>query len=139
MAPGVFNKNLKMFYTPDSGEDADLQIDGGANPDDAFPRGLNSDRRNKHQILITTLYNKAIMLHLSPQTGEIFIHELDPQMTFKYSQSIQIQKGDAVHQMQVADNLIVVHNIEQKSTNFYDIKLAEYAQPVCVDNLDVDT
>ena len=41
--------------------------------------------------------------------------------------------------MQVADNLIVVHNVDQKSTNLYDIKLAEYAQPVCVDNLDVDT
>ena len=41
--------------------------------------------------------------------------------------------------MQVADNLIVVHNLDQKSTNFYDIKLAEYAQPVCVDNLDVNT
>jgi hypothetical protein len=32
-----------------------------------------------------------------------------------------------------------VHNIDQKSTNFYDIKLAEYNQPVCVDNLDVET
>jgi len=41
--------------------------------------------------------------------------------------------------MQVSDNLIVVHNIDEKSTNYYDIKLAEYSQPVCVDNLDVDT
>jgi len=39
----------------------------------------------------------------------------------------------------VVDNLIVVHNIDQKSTNFYDIKLAEYNQPICVDNLDVDS
>jgi hypothetical protein len=31
-----------------------------------------------------------VMLHLSPQTCEIFIHELDPSTTFKYSQSIQI-------------------------------------------------
>ena len=29
--------------------------------------------------------------------------------------------------------------MDEKSTNMYDIKLAEYAQPVCVDNLDVDT
>ena len=49
-----------------------------------LPRGLN-DKRNKHQIFITSLYNKAVMLHLSPQTGEIFIHELDPSMIFKYS------------------------------------------------------
>lgn len=40
--------------------------------------------------------------------------------------------------MQVVDNLLVVHNIDQKSTNFYDVKLAEYNQPVCADNLDVD-
>ena len=77
------------------------------------------------------------MLHLSPLTGEIFIHELDPSMTFKYSMSIQITKD--VHQIQIIDNLIVVHNIEQKSTNFYDVKLAEYNQPCCVDNLDVET
>ncbi len=41
--------------------------------------------------------------------------------------------------MQVIDNLIVVHNIDQKSTNIYDIKLAEYNLPICQDNLDVDT
>ena len=40
--------------------------------------------------------------------------------------------------MQVVDNLLVVHNIDQKSTNFYDVKLAEYNQPVCAENLDVD-
>jgi|TARA_B110001450_G_C17283952_1_gene344646 hypothetical protein len=39
----------------------------------------------------------------------------------------------------VVDNLIVIHNVDEKSTNFYDIKLAEYAQPICVDNLDIDT
>jgi hypothetical protein len=32
-----------------------------------------------------------------------------------------------------------VHNIYEKSTNFYDIKLAEYHLPVCMDNLDVET
>jgi len=41
--------------------------------------------------------------------------------------------------MQIVDNLIVVHNMDEKSTNIYDIKLAEYALPVCVNNLDVDT
>tara|TARA_B110000285_G_C15071700_1_gene588342 strand:+ start:256 stop:426 length:171 start_codon:yes stop_codon:yes gene_type:complete len=39
----------------------------------------------------------------------------------------------------VVDNLIVIHNVDEKSSNFYDIKLAEYAQPICVDNLDIDT
>ena len=41
--------------------------------------------------------------------------------------------------MQIVDNLLVVHNIDQKSTNLYDIKLAEYSVPICVENLDVDT
>lgn len=72
------------------------------------------------------MYNKVIMFHLSPQTGEIFLHELEPSLNLKYSQSIQLQKGDVLHQMQVVDNLLVVHNIDQKSTNFYDVKLAEY-------------
>jgi len=38
----------------------------------------------------------------------------------------------------VIDNLITVHNLDEKSTNFYDLKLAEYNVPVCVDNLDID-
>lgn len=79
------------------------------------------------------------MFHLSPQTGEIFIHELEPSLNMKYNLSIQLQKGDVLHQMQVVDNLLVVHNIDQKSTNFYDVKLAEYNQPICAENLDVDT
>lgn len=66
------------------------------------------------------------MLHLCPNTGEIYIHELDPNNSFKYSQSISISKGDSLYQMQVVDNLIVVHNLDQKSTNLYDVKLAEY-------------
>lgn len=80
-----------------------------------------------------------ILLHLSPQTSEIYIHELDPQMTFKYSQSIVLPKGDITFQMQVVDNLIVVHNFADKSSHMYDIKLAEYTIPICVDNLDIDT
>lgn len=53
-----------------------------------------------------------MLLHLCPNTGEIFIHELDPNVTFKYNQSIVIPRGDVLHQMQVVDNLIVVHNID---------------------------
>ena len=60
VAPGVFNKNLKMFYS--NAEDID-----GADPSQSLlPRDLNNDKKNKHQLFVTTLYNKAIMLHLSP-------------------------------------------------------------------------
>ena len=103
-----------------------------------LPRGLN-DKRNKHQLMVTSIYNKLIMLHLSPQTGEIYIHELDPNMTFKYTNSILLTRGDVLHQMQVVDNLICVHNMDEKSSNMYDIKLAEYALPILVDNLDIET
>lgn len=78
------------------------------------------------------------MMHLCPITGEIFLHELDPNQNFKYQQSIRINGAD-LYAMQVIDNLIVVHNIDQKSSNCYDIKLAEYSQPICVDNLEIDT
>ena len=52
----------------DTSKDEDQQDDAGIDdPSKAprLPRGLN-DRRNKHQIFVTSLYNKAIMLHLSP-------------------------------------------------------------------------
>ena len=41
--------------------------------------------------------------------------------------------------MQIVDNLLVVHNIDQKSSLIYDIKLAEYSLPICVENLDLET
>jgi len=75
----VYNKNLKMFMPVDEEEQEDTQGERMQ-----LPKGLN-ERLNKHQLLVTSIYNKVIMLHLSPQTGEIYIHELDPNMTFKYS------------------------------------------------------
>ena len=63
-----------------------------------FPSNLN-DKRSKHQLFVTTLYNKIVMLHLSPQMGEIYIHELDPNLCFKYSNSISLQKGDVLYHL----------------------------------------
>jgi len=63
---------------------------------DGLPKGLNN-KRGKHQLLVTSIYNKVILLHLSPQTSEIYIHELDPSLTFKYSTSIMLAKGDVLH------------------------------------------
>lgn len=123
MAPGVFNKNLKMFM---AAEDESEEYAADPESQRKLPRGLN-DKRMKHQLFVTSLYNKVMLLHLCPHTGEIFIHELDPNVTFKYNQSISIPRGDVLHQIQVVDNLIVVHNMDQKSTNMYDIKLAEYS------------
>ena len=80
-----------------------------------------------------------MLFHLSPITNEIYIHELDPSTSFKYSQSIQLSKDNALYQMQIVDNLLAVHNLDQKSSLLFDIKLAEYSIPICVENLDVDT
>lgn len=134
VAPGVYNKNLKMFTSRPDEDEGFISED---KKNKGMPSGLN-DKVNKHQLMVCSVYNKTVMLHLSPQTGEIFIYELDPNMTFKYSQSIQIQRGSCVHQLQIFDNLLAVHNFDQKSTNLYDIKLAEYNLPVCADNLDID-
>ena len=135
VAQSVQNKNLKSFMYKEGDPIEDAHSDY---PYSKLPTGLN-EKRGKHQLFITTLYNKIIMLHLCPTTGEVYIHELDPQMCFKYSNSISLAKGDVLHQIQVVDNLIVIHNVDQKSTNLYDVKLAEYYLPLCVDNLDVDT
>ena len=67
VAPGTYNKNLKMF-SPQT-EEGDIE-DGAAPGSTSLPRGLN-DKKNKHQLFVTSIYNKAIMLHLSPATGEV--------------------------------------------------------------------
>ena len=59
MAPGTYNKNLKMFMNQhDDGF-------GESSGQKGLPKGLN-DKRNKHQLFVTSIYNKVIMLHLSP-------------------------------------------------------------------------
>lgn len=83
VASGVFNKNLKNMLRLNSDEDA--QFD-----DSKQASRTQCDRRGKHQLFITSLYNKTVMLHLCPNTGEIYIHELDPNNSFKYTASIGI-------------------------------------------------
>lgn len=39
--------------------------------------------------------------------------------------------------MQVIDNLIVVHNMDEKSTQMYDLRI-DYYLPLCKPNLEVD-
>lgn len=58
VAPGTYNKNLKMFMnqTDDGFGDAGQK---------GLPKGLN-DKRNKHQLFVSSIYNKVVMLHLSP-------------------------------------------------------------------------
>ena len=61
VAPGVYNKNLKMFMQKNDEEEGfadDKKYKG-------LPTGLN-DRVNKHQLSVVSVYNKTVLLHLSP-------------------------------------------------------------------------
>ena len=41
--------------------------------------------------------------------------------------------------MQIIDNLLVVHNLDEKATQIYDFKIQEYSNPLIGPNLNVDT
>ena len=58
----VYNKNLKIFVLKDEKNQNDFSNDF---MQFKYPYGL-SDKKNKHQLLLTTLYNKIVLLHLSP-------------------------------------------------------------------------
>jgi hypothetical protein len=88
-----------------------------------------------HEILVSTIYNKVIFLHANPDQGKIHIFELDPQFTYKYNHVITYQPKHQV-KLQVIDNLLVVHNINQKSSQMYDFKIQDYTSPLTRDNLD---
>ena len=66
VAPGVYNKNLKMFNSQLANNEENAAAPGHK----GLPQGLN-EKKNKHQLFISSIYNKTVMLHLSPATGEI--------------------------------------------------------------------
>lgn len=41
--------------------------------------------------------------------------------------------------MQIIDNALVVHNMDEKSSQIYDFKIADYASPLINSNLEVDS
>ena len=41
--------------------------------------------------------------------------------------------------MQIIDNTLVVHNLDDKSSQIYDFKIADYASSLLVPNLEVDS
>lgn len=40
--------------------------------------------------------------------------------------------------MQIIDNMLVVHNLDDKSSQIYDFKIADYASPLIAANLETD-
>ena len=41
--------------------------------------------------------------------------------------------------MQIIDNALIVHNLDDKSSQMYDIKIADYASPLIASNLEIDS
>eukprot|EP00347_Sterkiella_histriomuscorum_P024036 403332528 len=98
------------------------------------PTGISSNRRNQNQVLLTTMYHKVILLHYNPYTSFIEAYELDLTQTFKNIGHIQICHQSQINkdliQMQVVDNLLVIHNLDSKSSQIYDLKLENWNVPL---------
>ena len=41
-------------------------------------------KRQEHQVMVSCLCNKVIMLHSNPFLGRIFVYELDPSLIYRF-------------------------------------------------------
>lgn len=41
--------------------------------------------------------------------------------------------------MQVIDNLLIVHNLDNKDSQIYDFKIQDYSRPLILNNLNINT
>ena len=78
------------------------------------------------------------LIHSNTFIGKIFVFELDPNTQYRYQSQISFPLGNQLR-LQVIDNLLVVHNLDTKSTNLYDFKIVDYHIPLLKPNLTVDT
>lgn len=68
------------------------------------------------------MYNKIVLFHLNPYTAQITYYELDPAFVFKATTLIDLAPN-SLYQMQVVDSLLVVHNLDDKSSQMFDLRL----------------
>lgn len=78
-----------------------------------------------------------MLLHANPYLGKIFIIELDPQKVYTYQNQIRFVPGTNLR-LQLVDHLIVVHNLDEKTTQLHDLRIPNYHQPLLRPNLSVD-
>lgn len=78
------------------------------------------------------------MLHSNPFLGRIFVYELDPQLIYRFQGQVMFTPQTLIR-MQIIDNMLVVHNLDDKSSQVYDFKIADYASPLIGPNLEVDS
>lgn len=76
-------------------------------------------------MLVSSVYNKVLLAHFNPVKGVINIYELDPGYIYKNQHAINVP-FDTMIQMQVIDNLFVVHLLDKRTTSVYDMKLMDY-------------
>lgn len=86
-------------------------------------------RRQEHQIIVTTLCNKVVLIHANPFLGKIFIYSLDPAGEVKYPRQISYPVS-ALVRLQLLDGILVVHNLDEKASQMYDLRLSEFNQPL---------
>ena len=88
--------------------------------------------------MVTSLCNKVIMLHANPFLGRIFVYELDPSLVYRFQGQVTYAPGSLIR-MQIIDNALCVHNLDEKASQLYDFKIADYASPLLNNNLCVDS
>lgn len=71
--------------------------------------------REEHQILVSCIQNRVVLLHANPYLGKIYIFELDVNQVYRFQSQISFPPG-ALIRLQIIDNLVVVHNMDEKAS-----------------------
>lgn len=79
--------------------------------------------------MIAAIQNQIIFLHANPYLGKVFVFELNPDELVTREKAIRFTPGCLIR-MQSTDGLIVVHNLDEKTTQLYDLKLKNYEKPL---------
>merc|ERR1719253_1787917 len=69
------------------------------------------------------------MLHSNPFLGRIFVFELDPSFAYKYQTQVNFP-AHALIKMQIIDNTLVLHNVDEKSSQIFDFRAQDYGTPL---------
>ncbi len=75
-------------------------------------------------------------MHANPYLGKIYIYELEPNQVYRYQKQIRFPPGSLIR-LQVCDSLILIHNLDEKSTQLYDLKITDYTVPLLKPNVQV--
>lgn len=64
--------------------------------------------------------------------------ELDPNNVYKYQSQLPFQQG-ALIRLSIVDQLVAIHNLDEKTSQLFDLKITEYFTPLLQPNLTIDT